>query len=78
LLRSARKAVVLTVPREPLWRVLNVLRGEHLARLGNSHGHVQHWSRGAFAGFVAAHAEVVAVRSPLPWTQVLCRPRRPA
>ena len=75
LARSARKALLLTVPHEPIWRVLNVLRGEHLARLGNSHGHVQHWSRGAFTEFVARHAEVIAWRTPLPWTQVLCRPR---
>lgn len=75
---TARRAIVLTVPREPLWRVLNVLRGEHLARLGNSHGHVQHWSRGGFARFAGAHAEVIAVRSPMPWTQLLCRPRSAA
>ncbi len=78
LVRKAPRAVLLSVPHEPLWRMLNVLRGAHLGALGNTPGHLQHWSREAFLAFVARHAEVVAYRTPLPWTQVLCRPRKPA
>ncbi len=75
LCRVARRAILVSVPREPLWRALNVLRGKYLAAAGNTPGHLQHWSRRGFARFVATRAEILAVRSPLPWTQVLARPR---
>lgn len=72
---AARKALILTVPREPLWRTLNMARGKYWSRLGNSHGHVQHWSRRAFLAFVETQLEVRASRTPLPWTQALGVPR---
>lgn len=62
-----------SVPREPLWRMLNVLRGRYLADLGNTPGHLQWWSRRSFVAMLAERFEIVAVRSPLPWTMVLCR-----
>ena len=75
---AAGRHLILSVPREPLWRVLNVLRGAYLLDIGNTPGHVQHWSRRAFARFVADAApafEVVDHRAPLPWTLLLCQRR---
>ncbi len=43
---------------------------------GNTPGHLQHWSRAGFLRLVADYFEVVEVRTPLPWTMALCRPRR--
>ena len=73
--RVARRRVLVTVPREPLWRALNVARGAYLRRLGNTPGHVHHWSRRGLSRLLAAHGEVVAVRSPLPWTLALVATR---
>jgi len=70
--------ILLSVPREPIWRLLNMARGRYLADFGNTPGHVNHWSRAAFVRLVSAHLDVVAIRSPLPWTMLLCRPRPPA
>lgn len=67
--------VLVTVPREPLWRVLNMLRGQYWSAWGNTDGHVQHWSRTAMVKFVSTRFDVVATRAPLPWTQVLARAR---
>jgi 2-polyprenyl-3-methyl-5-hydroxy-6-metoxy-1,4-benzoquinol methylase len=67
--------VILTVPREPLWRMLNVARGRYVPRWGNTPGHLQHWSKRRFLEFVGAYFEVEQVRDPLPWTLVLGRPR---
>jgi 2-polyprenyl-3-methyl-5-hydroxy-6-metoxy-1,4-benzoquinol methylase len=75
LTRMARPHLLLSVPREPLWRVLNMARGRYLADLGNTPGHIQHWSRSAFMALVGRFAQVVEVRSPLPWTMLLCRAR---
>jgi 2-polyprenyl-3-methyl-5-hydroxy-6-metoxy-1,4-benzoquinol methylase len=73
LARIASRFVVASVPREPLWRGLNLARGAYVRDLGNTPGHVNHWSRRAFVELVARHGEVVDVRSPFPWTMVLVR-----
>jgi SAM-dependent methyltransferase len=75
LARVARRDLVLSVPREPLWRALNLARGSYVKDLGNTPGHIQHWSRGGFAALVREHFDVTAVRSPLPWTVVSAQVR---
>ena len=67
--------LIVSVPREPVWRILNMARGKYLRQWGNTPGHVNHWSRPAFAAFVASRFEIVECRSPLPWTMLLCRRR---
>jgi 2-polyprenyl-3-methyl-5-hydroxy-6-metoxy-1,4-benzoquinol methylase len=73
MVRVASRHVLVSVPREPLWRALNMLRGAYVRNLGNTPGHVNHWSRGAFLDFVNRHGQIVAIRSPFPWTMVLVR-----
>jgi 2-polyprenyl-3-methyl-5-hydroxy-6-metoxy-1,4-benzoquinol methylase len=73
LARLSTGFVLVSVPREPLWRVLNMARLRYLGKLGNTPGHIQHWSRHAFVDMLSRRFEIVAVRSPLPWTMVLCR-----
>ncbi len=64
---------LLSVPREPVWRVLNMARGRYVSDWGNTPGHLQHWSRGAFLRFVETEFAIEEVRSPFPWTMVLAR-----
>ena len=71
LARVARAHVLLSVPREPLWRVLNLARGAHWRSLGNTPGHVHHFSRRSLAHIAATHGRVVDVGSPLPWSVAL-------
>lgn len=71
--RVARRHLLVSVPREPLWRVLNVARGAYWRSLGNTPGHLNHWSRRSFMGLLERYGSVEAVRSPLPWTMVLVR-----
>jgi 2-polyprenyl-3-methyl-5-hydroxy-6-metoxy-1,4-benzoquinol methylase len=71
--RVARRHLLVSVPREPLWRALNVARGAYLRELGNTPGHVNHWSRRGFLALLAQHGEPVLARSPFPWTMVLVR-----
>ena len=73
--RVARKAVLVSVPREPVWRALNLLRGSYLGALGNTPGHVQHFSRGDLLRLAGTRLRVVETRSPLPWTVVLGEPK---
>jgi len=69
----ARPWLIASVPREPLWRVLNLARFAYVGDFGNTPGHLNHWSRRAFVRFLTRRFEVVQVLSPLPWTMALCR-----
>ena len=74
--RVARRHLLVSVPREPLWRALNVARGAYLRELGNTPGHVNHFSKRGFAALLSRHGQVVEVRSPFPWTMLLVRVSR--
>jgi 2-polyprenyl-3-methyl-5-hydroxy-6-metoxy-1,4-benzoquinol methylase len=65
--------LLVSVPREPLWRGLNMARGAYLRDFGNTPGHVNHWSKRSFIELLSRHGEVVEARSPFPWTMLLVR-----
>jgi 2-polyprenyl-3-methyl-5-hydroxy-6-metoxy-1,4-benzoquinol methylase len=73
LQRIAEKYVVVSVPREPIWCGLNMVRGKYFSKLGNTPGHIQHWSSSDFVNLVSKYFDVVEVKKPLPWTMLLCR-----
>ncbi len=73
----ARPWLIASVPREPLWRALNLARLSYVGDLGNTPGHLNHWSRGEFVRFLTSRFEVVEVRTPTPWTMALCRVQSP-
>jgi 2-polyprenyl-3-methyl-5-hydroxy-6-metoxy-1,4-benzoquinol methylase len=75
LARLSRGHLVLSVPREPVWRMANMVRGRYLGALGNTPGHVQHWSRRQFTGLVGSQFDIVTVRTPFPWTMIGARAR---
>jgi 2-polyprenyl-3-methyl-5-hydroxy-6-metoxy-1,4-benzoquinol methylase len=69
--RCAARHVLVSVPREPLWRGLNMARGAYWSAWGNTPGHVNHFSKQAIVALCARHGEVIETRSPFPWTMVL-------
>jgi SAM-dependent methyltransferase len=71
--RIASKWLLVSVPREPLWRGLNMARGAYLKDLGNTPGHLNHWSKRSFVSLLSQHGTVVEARSPFPWTMLLVR-----
>jgi len=75
LQKITSKFIILSVPNEPLWRFLNILRGKYLLSLGNTPGHVQHWSRKEFVKLISENFKVLRIKSPLPWTMLLCKKR---
>jgi len=70
LARVCSGTVVASVPREPIWRAGNLARGRYVRDLGNTPGHVNHWSRGGFTRFVTREFTVERVKNPLPWTVI--------
>ncbi|HEV7490420.1 MAG TPA: class I SAM-dependent methyltransferase [Rhodanobacteraceae bacterium] len=75
LAKLARPYLIASVPREPVWRVLNLARGKYIADLGNTPGHVNHWGRRGFIDLLERQFDIVDVRTPLPWTMALCKVR---
>lgn len=71
--RVARCHLLVSVPREPLWRALNMARGAYLRQLGNTPGHLNHWSSHSFLALLSRHGEVLELRRPFPWTMALVR-----
>ena len=69
--RVAARWLLVSVPREPLWRALNMSRGAYLRQLGNTPGHLNHWSKSGFAKLLDRYGEIVELRSPFPWTMAL-------
>lgn len=76
LVRIANPWLIISVPREPIWRMLNLARGKYIGALGNTPGHIQHWSSTEFLQMVDIYAEIVDIKTPLPWTMVLCKVRK--
>lgn len=75
LARIARRAVIISTPREPLWRILNMMRGKYLMDLGNTPGHIQHWSTAGLIKTIGEQFMISATRRSLPWTLVRATPR---
>ena len=71
--RCAQRHLLVSVPREPMWRALNMARGAYIRQLGNTPGHLNHWSKGSFVALLSRYGEVAQVRSPFPWTMLLVR-----
>ena len=74
--RVAQRFLIVSVPREPLWRGLNVARGAYWGALGNTPGHLNHWSKRSFVALLERHGTVEVARSPFPWTMLLVRTGR--
>jgi 2-polyprenyl-3-methyl-5-hydroxy-6-metoxy-1,4-benzoquinol methylase len=71
--RVAQSSLIVSVPREPLWRGLNMARGAYWKDLGNTPGPLNHWSKRSFVRLLSRYGTVTEARSPFPWTMLLVR-----
>jgi SAM-dependent methyltransferase len=71
--RVAEHWLLVSVPREPIWRMVNIARGAYWKSLGNTPGHVNHWTKVGFKSLLTQFGAVEEVRSPFPWTMLLVR-----
>ena len=66
--------LMLGVPREPLWRILNIVRGAYWGSLGDTPGHLNHWSASSLRSLIEKNfGEVIEIRTPLPWSIILSK-----
>lgn len=75
LTQIANPHLILSVPKEPIWRLLNMARFRYWTDFGNTPGHIQHWSRKTFTRLVERYVDIDEVRSVTPWTFLRGRSR---
>lgn len=73
--RLTNKHLLLSVPWEPFFCALNLMRGKNVRRWGNDPEHVNHWTRMGFRRWVSRHFDIVAAPVVFPWTMVLATRR---
>ncbi|MCI1958146.1 MAG: class I SAM-dependent methyltransferase [Clostridia bacterium] len=73
LTRVCKNYLLISVPNEPIWRILNVCRLKYIKDFGNTPGHINHWSKNDFVNMCSKYGMVIKVMSPLPWTMVLLK-----
>lgn len=68
------KYYLFSVPNEPIWRVLNFCRGKYISNLGNTPGHINHWSTSKFQKLIKENGfEIIEVNNPFPWSMLLTK-----
>lgn len=72
LKRISKRYLILGVPNEPLWRILNFMRFKYMKEFGNTPGHLNHWSTKSLVSLIEKNfGKVIEVETPIPWTIVL-------
>jgi ubiquinone/menaquinone biosynthesis C-methylase UbiE len=69
--RVAGRALLLSVPNEPSWRISHLLAGRDVRKLGDTPGHINHWSRRAFTELVSGYGRIGEATGVFPWTLVV-------
>ena len=71
--RCSSRWLLVSVPREPIWRATNMARGAYWKTLGNTPGHLNHWSSRSFLSLLGQYGTIVEAKRPFPWTMALVR-----
>ena len=64
---------IVSVPIEPWWRILNLIRLKYLKDLGNTPGHLNHWSVRGFSSLLNQYLMIITKKLPLPWQIYFCQ-----
>ncbi len=67
LFRVASKSVIISVPNEPIWRILNMTRLKYLKDFGNTPGHINHFSSNSLKKLTEPYSKTVLTVKPTPW-----------
>lgn len=70
----SRGHLLLTVPLEPWFRLMNLLRCRDIRRLGNHPEHINHWGYGGFKKFVSKYVNINRSYIVFPFIIVIAEP----
>lgn len=71
LRRVCRGRIIISVPYEPIWRFLNLLRLKYIKDLGNTPGHLHHWNPNTIRDLVASYFKIITIQVSFPWIFIL-------
>lgn len=71
--RATSKWAIISVPNGVIWRLGNLARGKYFSSLGNTPGHINEWSKGAFRKFLEHRFEILEHFAPFPWQIALLK-----
>lgn len=74
LAKLCKGYMITSVPREPIWRMLNMSRGKYIRDFGNTPGHINHWNSRSFRKFLSPKFTIIKELRPLPWIMFLTKP----
>lgn len=66
-IKRISKNSIISVPIEPWWRILNMMRLKYLNELGNTPGHLNHWSVKKFSLLLSQNLKIITKKIPFPW-----------
>lgn len=67
IFRVAKKRVIISVPDEPIWSILNLMRLKYIKSFGNTPGHINRWAKKECIKLLSRYGKVSEVYTPLPW-----------
>lgn len=70
--RVSKKYCLYSVPNEPWWRIVNMMRLAYLPRFGNTPGHINHWTKTGLKKMLKKHFKHVVVKRAILWNVALC------
>lgn len=73
LSRISARYLILSVPREPHYRLANMVAGANWSRWGDDIDHLQRWTRKQFIDMLSQQFEIMQINAPFPWIMVLCK-----
>jgi ubiquinone/menaquinone biosynthesis C-methylase UbiE len=71
--RVTKKYCLISVPDDPYYSMMNMLRFHHMTRLGRDPQHIQKWSSKKFVKYLSSYFDIIETKKPFPWTLVLCK-----
>jgi len=70
LVSLTNRHLLISVPREPWFRLANILRLKYLSRFGNTPGHVNNWTKNEIKKYMKKFGQVMCITTSF-WTIVL-------
>lgn len=64
---------IISVPIEPWWRILNMMRLKYLSDFGNTPGHLNYYSVTKFNKFLKQQLMIKNTKMPFPWQIYYCQ-----
>jgi len=78
IFRVSSQYVIISVPHEPWWRILNILRGKYLKDFGNTPDHHNHWGPIGLKKLVSKYGKVKQTSLPIPWLMLVAEVPKPS